>query len=454
MTTPAAHILVVDDDPGIVSYLVEMLEDVGYRVDGETVPARALERVAQESFDLVISDVEMPGMRGTDLLQAIHRVQPEQLVLLITAFGDIELAVQCVRAGACDFVAKPFTTEVLLHAIRRALRERERRYGIVRLREQYRGPPPSGIVARSKAMRAIVTIARKAAVTASTVLLTGESGSGKGAIARFIHEQGARREAPFQQVNCAAIPANLVESELFGVRKGAFTDAREDRPGLFAEADQGTLFLDEIAELPPESQAKLLHTLETGEVRAVGDTRTRQIDTRVIAATNRALEAEVDAQRFRADLFYRLNVIRIEIPPLRERVEDIEGLVDVFLDRAATHTGRRVTGISREAMRWLRAYDWPGNVRELANVIERALALTDHDTIVLEDLSPADSRQARANFLNDAVARGLPLESIERMYIEKVLAACAGNKVRAAQVLGIDRRTLYRKLGEGKATTD
>jgi DNA-binding NtrC family response regulator len=441
------RILVVDDDGAVVDYLVEMLAARGHRPIGATSPEAALAIVRERDVDLVISDIEMPGMRGLDLLQAIHDLKPDQLVLLITAFGSIELAVQAVRAGACDFVAKPFRIEVLDHVIERAFREREMRREIVRLRQRVLAPDlPDDLVACSEQMRRVVDVALRAARIDSTVLLTGESGSGKGAIARLIHAQGARRRHPFLHVNCAALPAPLVESELFGVRRGAYTDAREDRPGLFVEASGGTLFLDEIGEMPLETQPKLLQVLEGGRVRPVGGRGDVPCDVRVLAATNRPLEAELRDRRFRSDLYYRLNVIRIEVPPLRERREDIGALVDLFLHRAARRLDRPVRGVSAAAMRWILGHTWPGNVRELANVVERAVALADHDTIVSEDLDLAAGAASAGHGLDEAVALGLPLAEVHRIYIDKVLAATGGNKVQAARILGIDRRTLHRRL--------
>jgi DNA-binding NtrC family response regulator len=443
------RLLIVDDDDDVLSFLVEALQSEGFAARGTTSGRTALAMLEKESFDLVITDLEMPEMRGTELLAAVHERWPEQLVLIITAFGSIELAVQAVRAGACDFVAKPFQIEVLTFAIERALRERQMRREIVRLRAFLPGEDTATtLVARSQAMKDLVDLARRAAASDATILITGESGTGKGALARFIHEQSSRREAPFVQVNCAALPGPLVESELFGVRKGAFTDARADRPGLFVESSAGTLFLDEIGEMPIEIQPKLLQALETGRVRPLGGAEL-VADVRLIAATNRPLEDALRERRFRPDLYYRLNVIRIEIPPLRERPEDIEGLVDTFLARASARMERPLLGVSAEAMRWLRAHDWPGNVRELANLIERAVALAEHDTVVLEDFLGAAPPNELEDFLGGAVRRQIPLAEVESSYIRRVLDTVGGNKSRAARLLGIDRRTLYRKLEEG-----
>ena len=459
MTASAGRrILVVDDDPGVVDYLVEMLSEEGYITKGVTSPHEALDCLGGDEFALVIADIEMPGMRGIDLMAAIHVRKPGQLVLLITAFGSIDLAVRAVRAGACDFITKPFQIEVLCLAIERAFRERQMRREIVRLRSMLSGSEPTGLVARSQTMQRVVDLARRAALTDSTVLLTGESGVGKGNVARFIHDHSPRHKGPFTQVNCAALPAPLVESELFGVRKGAYTDAREDRPGLLVQATGGTLFLDEVAEMPLEAQPKLLHVLETGRVRPVGGSSEVGIDVRLIAATNRPLEEALRDRHFRSDLYHRLNVIRVEIPPLRERPEDVEALVDVLLQRASTKLGRPVFGITTGAMRWLLSYEWPGNVRELANMIERAVALTEHDTILLEDFvlssHPPGKDDLLSNALSNAAVRELPLADVEHAYIHRVLEATQGNKARAARILGIDRRTLYHKLGANDAADD
>jgi DNA-binding NtrC family response regulator len=443
----AERILVVDDDPEVVALLVDDLEEAGYAAEGALSGGAAIERLHAEEVDLVVSDVEMPTMRGIDLVAAIHAFRPEQLVILMTAFGSVQLAVQCLRAGATDFVTKPFETEVLLVAIERAFRERRIRREIVRLRRRRADAAPGGLIARSKAMRQVVALAERAARSPSAVLLTGESGAGKSSVARFIHDQSPRKDGAFVVVNCAALPPALVESELFGSIRGAFTGAVASRPGLFREAHGGTLFLDEIGELPLEAQPKLLLALETRRVRPIGAEREIEADVRVIAATNTPLEQALRQRRFRPDLYYRLNVITIDVPPLRERPEDIEELVDAFLARV-NDDHDRIVGIAGDAMRWLVSRPWPGNVRELYNVLERAVAFTDHDTIVLEDLrrgeafAPSDPTLD----LNGAVR---PLVEIERAYIQHVLERAGGNVSEAARWLGIDRRTLQRRLREG-----
>jgi DNA-binding NtrC family response regulator len=439
------RILVIDDDPAVVELLVEELAP-HHAVEGETSPRAGIERAVAGEFDIVITDVEMPELRGTELLAELLDRKPGQLVLMITAFGSIELAVQAVRAGACDFVTKPFKIAALVFAIERALRERTMRREIVRLRREL-GDDRGNLVAASPVMVKLLEVARRAARSTASLLITGESGTGKGALARWIHDRGPRAAGPFVHLNCAALPAGLVEAELFGVRRGAFTDARESRDGLFVEATGGTIFLDEIAEMPLEVQSKLLQVLESSRVRPIGGGE-QPIDARVIAATNQAIDDAVHAGRFRLDLFFRLNVIRLDVPPLRERAGDIPELVHALLARAA-RGGAGPLGITDDALRWLARHDWPGNVRELANVVERAVALTDHDTIVLEDVRDLPSRgpaDPTGDLLASAADRQLPLADVERGYIRRVLDACGGNVSRAARILGIDRRTLYRKL--------
>ncbi len=441
------RILVLDDDRGIVDYLVEMLTGNGYLVTGETNPQQALHRLSCKDYDLLVSDIEMPGLRGLDLMAAVHAIKPEQLVLLITAFGSIELGVASLQAGACGFVTKPFSLNALLAAIAKAFADHSMRRNIVRLAQADDGPAPDGLIAESPAMKKILHLAKRAAQTNLPVLLTGESGVGKGALARFIHAQ-SQRSGSFLQINCAALPYALVESELFGVNKGAYTDAREHRPGLFVEAKGGTLFLDEIGEMPLAVQPKILLALETGKVRPVGASSETSTDVRIIAATNQAIEKAVQNGLMRSDLYYRLNVIRLDIPPLRERRADLDGLVDQLLRDAQRKLQRTVQGISAEAMRWIRAYAWPGNVRELANMLERAVALSEHDTVMLEDLAQATQLAVDDNLLEHAAAQPMSLAALESAYIRQILTLTQGNKAQTAKILGIDRGTLYRKLDE------
>jgi DNA-binding NtrC family response regulator len=439
-------VLVIDDDAGVVEWLVDALDEEGFAVTGETSALRAIDLLSHRAFDLVVSDVEMPELRGLELLRSILRTRPRQLVVLITAFGSIDLAVESLRAGAGDFVAKPFRIEALSLALRRSLRERELRREISRLREVALGETPSGMAAVSRPMKAVVELARKAARSHLPVLVTGESGVGKGVLARFIHQESARASQRFVQLNCAALPAGLAEAELFGVRRGAFTDAKEDRRGVFGQAHLGTLFLDEVGELPLELQPKLLQALESGRVRPVGGSEEVPADVRIVAATNRDLASALRARAFREDLYHRLDVLRLDVPPLRERTDDIQGIVDQVLHTIGRRSGVHLT-VSPEAMSLLSAHSWPGNVRELVNAIERAAALADHHVLTPDDFALRDE-QSGDSFLRSALARELTLAELEREYVRRVLAKTGGHKGRAAKILGLDRRTLYRKAAE------
>ena len=438
-------ILVVDDEPEVVAWLVEELEASGRAADGVTDPQLALERLEQSAYDVVLTDLEMPGLRGLELMAAIHARRPDQLVVLITAFGSIELAMRCVREGAADFLAKPFPFEALDHALNRTLRERRMKRELVRLR-RHAAADRGELVAESEAMKRVLDVAERAARSDSTVLLTGESGVGKSAVARWIHARSARASHAMVELNCAALPAALVEAELFGVRRGAYTDAREDRAGLFMQANEGTLFLDEVGEMAIEAQPKLLAAIERGVVRPVGATRDHATDVRVVAATNRALDEAVRAGSFRADLYHRLDVVRIDIPPLRERAADLPALVDRLLDQLALRTRRHVDGITDEALRWLGTRPWPGNVRALSNALERAAMLADHDVLTLTDFTEHARDEDDARWLEDAESRQWTLADLERRYVDRVLARHGGNKTKAARALGIDRTTLWRKL--------
>ena len=445
--TTVPKILVVDDDPGVVLELAASLRERGYEVISTTSPAQAIELVTTHEVDLVIADVVMPEMRGEVLLRRIQEQRPEQLVMLMTAFGSIEQGVAAVRQGACDFIAKPFPMDALFVAVERALRERQMTREIVRLRQRTR-EAGTDLVSRSPAMRRVLDLADRAAASDVTVLITGESGVGKGAVAQWIHRQSKRADAPFVRLNCAALPAPLAEAELFGVRRGAYTDAKSDRKGLFVRASDGTLFLDEIGDLPLELQPKLLQALEARRIRAVGADDEVAVSTRLIAATNLGLEQSVSAGTFRADLFHRLNVVRIEIPPLRARMEDLPALVDHILPGVGERLGRPIGGVSASAMRWMASYSWPGNVRELINTMERAVALCEHDVLLAADVRPTPAPVANGDDL-DALARAeTSLADLERRYVRRVLTICDFNKARAARILGVDRRTLYRKLSE------
>ncbi|HVT07425.1 MAG TPA: sigma-54 dependent transcriptional regulator [Polyangia bacterium] len=454
-----ATILVVEDDAAMRAFLREVLEEEGHTVEVAPGGRAGVERVRQGAVDLVISDVKMPDLDGLDMLREIKAVTPSPHVITITAFGSIDTAIRAVKLGAFDYITKPFDVDQLNLSVQKALAERALRSEVARLRDEVQKSYRLGnLIGRSTGMQEIFALIRRLSGSTASVLVTGASGTGKELVAKAIHFNSPRRERPFVALNCAAIPDTLLESELFGYKRGAFTDARTDRAGIFLEADGGTIFLDEIAELPPALQAKLLRVLQEGEIRPLGATRSEKVDVRVVAATNKELEARLADGTFREDLYYRLNVIHIHLPALRDRAEDILPLAEHFLARSTAKAGKEVRGFHETARKALLAYGWPGNVRELENVVERAVALAEGALVQPEDLPQAirERRMTAEDDLSAAVARGLTLEELEREYIKRVLAAESGNKTRAAQRLGLDRKTLYRKLEEyaGGATAE
>jgi two-component system response regulator HydG len=408
----------------------------------------ALDRLRRDDCDLVITDVQMDGMTGIDLCKEIRLSHPEVLTIVVTGHGSLEVAIEAIRAGAYDFVLKPVSIDALAIAVTRALEYRALRGEVRRLRRRFESGPIEGIVGDSPAIRELTSLIQQVADNDATVLITGESGTGKELVARAIHAQSPRKDAPFVAVNCAAMPASLLESELFGHVRGAFTDAKRSRPGLFVQAGSGTLFLDEIGEMPLEMQVKLLRVLQERKVRPVGGDEEVSFDARVVTATNRDLESEVEEKRFREDLFYRINVVAIPVPPLRARGGDVLVLAQYFLRKIASRTGKPVEGISAEAARKLADYDWPGNVRELENCMERAVALCRLSEITVDDLPDKvkDHQSSRMVIATDAPEELITLEEMERRYVRQVLGAVGGNKTHAARVLGIDRRSLYRRL--------
>jgi DNA-binding NtrC family response regulator len=450
---PRAVILIVDDDDAMCDYLREELEHEGFRAEVAGSGRAGVERVKKGGIDLVVSDVKMPDLDGLDLLREVRQVHPTPYVITITAFGSIDTAIRAVKLGAFDYITKPFEIEQLVLVIQKALSERDLRSEVTRLREEVaRSYRFDNIIGRSAAMQEVFALIRRIAGSPASVLVTGESGTGKELVARAIHAHSPRADRTFVAINCAAIPETLLESDLFGYKRGAFTDARTDKPGLFLEATGGTIFLDEIAELPVTLQPKLLRVLQEHEVRPLGATKSERVDVRVIAATNRNLEDRLRQGRFREDLFYRLNVIHIHLPPLRERGEDVLPLAEHFLTRSAARAGKPLRGFRETAKKMLLAYAWPGNVRELENVVERAVALAEGEIAGPEDLPPAMRDRKNQDRLSTALVQGLTLEELEREYIQRVLEAEGGNKTRAAQRLGLDRKTLYRKLEEYAAT--
>ena len=446
----SASILVVEDDEAMRDLLAEELEDAGFDVEAAGGAAAGLERARARRFDLVITDLRMPEMDGFDLIRGVVALPEAPHIVMITAFGSIETAIRAVKLGAYDYITKPFEIEELLLVADKALDARALNTKVKRLQREVEERFGLGnIIAKSQSMRDVVALVQRIATSTASVLVTGESGTGKELIARAIHYNSTRASGPFIPVNLAAVPEGLIESELFGHKKGAFTDARADRSGLFVEADGGTIFLDEIGELALPLQAKLLRVLQEHEVRPLGATKNQRVDVRVVAATNKNLETMLADGSFREDLYYRLNVIHLDLPPLRSRPEDIVPLAEHILVQLGTRqTPPRRMRLSPEAQQLLLAYHWPGNVRELMNVLERGVALCQGELIADDDL-PQQVREKRpADFLGAAVARRMTLAELEREFIERVLEDEAGNKTRAAQRLGLDRKTLYRKLDE------
>jgi two-component system response regulator AtoC len=440
-------VLIVDDDPGLRKSLSLLLDGDGHAVATEAAAESALTRLRAEPFDVVLCDVRMPGMDGLEFLRRYHDLGGAALVIMMSAYGGEDAAIAAMKEGAYDYLPKPFRSDEVLLTLRKA-EERERLRGRVAALEaevaRFREP---NLVADSSAMRRVMDLASRVAPHATTVLVTGESGTGKEVVARAIHRMSPRRDQPFVPVNCAAIPEALLESELFGHARGAFTGAVADKRGLFEEADKGTLLLDEVGDLPLPLQVKLLRVLQENAIRRVGEGRERRVDVRLIGATARNLDADVATGRFREDLFYRLNVVRIHIPPLRERFEDLDHLAVVLLRRAAQRAGREAA-FAPDAMAALREHRWPGNVRELENAIERAVVLSPDGTIhggAFRETTGAPHAAAADGppetlRLKDAVARA------EREAIASALAAAEGNREQAAQLLGVSLRTLYYKL--------
>ncbi len=435
------RILVVDDSPGTLEVVQRNLTAEGYRVFICPGVAEAIELLQQTPVDLVITDLKMPKISGLDLVRHVRENFKDTEVMMMTGYPSIEGAVQAVKTGAEEYLAVPFTGEELLSAVRRALdRLRIRRHGWDSL-SLLTPLSPHGLLGESEAMRKVLHAVTKSASTSATVLITGESGTGKELVSRAIHYGSNRSSAPFVPVNCGGIPEGLLESELFGHVKGAFTGATESRAGFFHAADGGTIFLDEVSEMSLSMQVKLLRVLEDREICMVGSNRTRTVDVRILAATNKDLATLVRKGVFREDLFYRLNVITIAIPPLRERGHDVLLLARHFAAKFAREIGKPLLRFSDAALRVLRGYEWPGNVRELQNVIQRLVVMTDGDLIDVPDL-PALMRFSALRKTN--LTR--TLAEVETEYIRNVLASVGGNKTRAAKVLGIDRKTLRQKL--------
>lgn len=442
-------ILVVDDETGILQTLDILLRAEGFDVHTAQGGKAALEKIPQLTPDIVLSDIRMPQVSGVEVLAAARAHDPEVPVILMTAQATLQTAMQAVNAGAFYYIQKPFRNDELLAILRRAAEHRALRMENKTLKKEIRRRDRRGAGAPIGSHRAwleVLSLAEAVAHTESTVLITGESGTGKEVVARYIHDLSARSDSTFQTINCGALPEGLLESELFGHVKGSFTGAVKDKEGLFTAAAGGTFFLDEIGETTPATQVKLLRVLQHREVIPVGATEPIPIDTRILAATNRDLEEEIKRGNFRRDLFYRLNVIALHLPPLRDRKEDIPLLAESFLQRGAELRGEEPKRLSDEAAEALLAYTWPGNVRELENALERAVILTLGSTIAVAALPERVTERRSEPLIAERVTANPTLDVIEKAYILWVLQSEQGNKTRAAEVLGIDPSTLHRKL--------
>jgi len=446
------RVLIVDDEESMRDFLSIMLHREGYQVDTAVDGAQAVVHLRDHSYDLVISDIKMPRMTGLELLSHIKDRTPETVVLMVTAFSSTDEAVEAMKQGAYDYITKPFKNEEIRLIVKNALERRDLRRENLALKEAL-GQRFSfdGLIGKSKSMQDVFNMIRKVASSPVKILVTGESGTGKELVARAIHYNSDRRDGPFVPINCGAIPENLLESELFGHEKGSFTGAIRQKPGLFETAAGGTIFLDEIGELPAMMQVKLLRVLQENEFRRVGGTKDIKTDVRVLAATNRHLEEAVAAGSFREDLYYRFNVIRIDLPPLRQRREDIPVMVDFFWER---FTGQKGVKVAEDAMRRLIDYSWPGNVRELENVIERATVLGHDNEITLDCLPPnlVTGMSGSVTPLTDIPETGMDLDAylgeIEKEILIKALARTDGVRKSAAGLLGITFRSIRYRLAK------
>ena len=439
---PKVNILIVDDEEIVRESLANWLEEDGYEVEAVENGARALERLPAKDWNLAMVDLKMPGMDGIQLMDEIRKVRPDTIVIIMTAYATVDTAVQAMKKGAYDYIVKPFNPEDLSITIRKIIEHqklvKENLYLRKELKKQYR---LHDMVSKNHKMIEIFELIKTVAKSSSTVLVQGESGTGKELLSRAIHMESPRRDAPFVTVSCAALTESLLESELFGHEKGAFTGADQARSGKIELAKDGTLFLDEIGDISLKLQMDLLRVLEEKEFRRVGGTQLISVNSRIIAATNRELTKAIEEEKFREDLYYRLNVISVTLPPLRERKEDVPLLVEHFLERFNIEMGKNVEGIAESAMRLLLDYGWPGNARELRNVIERAMVVTKGKMILEADLSLP---QAPGVSVSDG--RGKSLSEMEKEHIRRILKENRWNIIRSAQVLGIDRVTLYNKI--------
>lgn len=450
-------ILVVDDDREMRELLKDLLEEEGYHCESVDSAEAAIALFEAKTYDLVISDLRMAGLSGLDLLKQAKLQRADQAMIIITAFGTVATAIEAMKQGASDYLIKPFKREHLLLVVNKAFERIYLQQELLRLRQVVSKQNQfSNIIGKSKAMRAVFQMINRVSESTVNISVTGESGTGKELVAKAIHYNSPRKNQPFMAIDCASIPELLLESELFGHVRGAFTDAKSDKKGLFEVAHGGTLFLDEIGEMPLALQPKLLRVIQEKRVRRVGATHSLPVDIRIISATNRDLLESVKAKQFRDDLYYRLNVLQIDLPPLRKRRDDIPLLAGHFLKKYATEQKKRLEGFSESALNILIKYPWPGNVRELENAVERAVTLSQarKKAVSSEDFPPAliGGREDQL-LLDENLGKLASLERMQQEYVVRVLQAVGGNKAKAAQILQIDRKTLYRKLHEYQANT-
>ncbi len=448
------RVLLVDDDQDHCEALKLTLDGLGYEVSFTTSPREALERIGRETYGAILTDLGMSDMDGLELCSRIVGARPDAPVIVVTGNASMDAAVAAMRAGAYDFLSKPIDAKLLALNVARAVKHHALQVEVKELREASRERQSTGeLVGSSPAMKRLCDLVARIGATDVSVLIEGETGTGKELVARALHAAGTRREGPFVALNCGAIPANLLESELFGHVRGAFTGANISRVGLLVRASRGTLLLDEIGDMPLEMQTKLLRAIQERTVRPVGSSDEVPFDARIVAATHRDLEEEVAAKRFREDLFYRINVVKIRVPALRTRDGDVLRLASHFLQKFAAKAGRGEMHLSSHVAAAILGYDWPGNVRELENCMERAVALARLSSVSMEDLPEklAAHRPADVSVAAESVEEILTLDELDRRYIARVIALLGGNKSRAADLLGVDRRTLYRRLEKYEA---
>jgi DNA-binding NtrC family response regulator len=446
VTSSRPLLLVIDDEPGMLALVERAVGGAGYRIASHTSAREALMMLPSIRADIALVDLQMPELGGLDVVRAIRQSQPQCGVILMTAHASLDSAIEAVKLGALDYLTKPLDVARLLELLAGAREESARRRDLLATdRTTGHRLELCGMIGRSAIMQQLFALTRRVAPHARHALVSGETGAGKEGIARAIHSQGPRRSKPFIIVNCSAVVEPLFESEVFGHARGALPDAEDGKPGMFEAADGGTLFLDEIGELPASVQARLLRVLETGEVQRVGAMQARVVDVRIVAATNRDLRAEAEAGRFRNDLLYRLNIVELHVPALRERREDIPYLTAAFVKEFSDRFGNAIDGVSPAAERLLMGGTWPGNVRELRNVLERACMLADGSTLTEREVAAA-MPAARETAPGAGMVSSQALETVERDHIIRVLSDVRGNKLAAARRLGISRRTLYRRL--------